>query len=676
MRHISPDELPRKVRIEHAWIPMPDGVRLHARLWLPEDAGDSSRVPALLEYLPYRKDDWTAARDHERHPWYAGHGYASIRVDIRGTGDSEGVYTDEYSESELSDGEAVLDWIAAQPWSTGDVGMFGISWGGFNSLQLAARRPAPLKAIVTVCSTDDRYDNDVHYVGGSVLGVDMTAWAGAVFAFMTRPPDPIVVGDAWREMWQERLDGQSLPVATWLSHQTRDAYWKHGSVCEDYADIEVPVLAVGGWADPYHDTVLRLVENLPGQVKGLLGPWAHQYPDRADSPGPAIGFLQESLRWWDRWLKGEQNGVEDEADLRVFVEGYRPPRVRYDDVPGHWMGTTWPAPDVGTVEHRFTRAAVPVHDGWITVRTPQHNGVDSGRFFPFGNDTDLPPDQRGDDGRSVALDSDPLDEDLTLLGVVRTKLHIDSNQPRGQVIVRMCDVAPDGSSRLLARGVMNLSAREGPDRDVPWVPGRAETIDVPLTSVGVTVPAGHVLRFTVSTTYWPWVWPHAEPLSLRVDLRRSHAELPRLAPGRVPDADEITFEEPEQMAPLPAPAAPPTPPRTRPSREVRFDVDQDTWTLDVDPGYVPMKVLDDGLVYTEDSREVYRITGDDPTSALATSEWEVQLRRGDWHVRTTTRQEVTATAESFHIRARMTAETGGELVAERDWYVEVPRTVG
>lgn len=676
MHHVTPEELPHRVRIEHAWIPMGDGVRLHARIWLPEDAGEQAPVPALLEYLPYRKGDWTEGRDHERHPWFAGHGYASVRVDIRGTGDSEGLYTDEYSESELADGEEVLAWLAAQPWCTGHVGMFGISWGGFNGLQLAARRPEPLKAIITVCSTDDRYDNDVHYVGGSVLGVDMTAWAGTVFAFGTRPPDPITVGDEWRRMWQARLDDLQPPVLEWLSHQTRDDYWRHGSVCEDYSDIEIPVLTVGGWADPYHDTVLRLVEHLPGQVKGLLGPWAHQYPDRADSPGPAIGFLQESLRWWDRWLKGDENGVDQEADLRVFVEGHRPPKVRYDDVPGHWMATSWPAAQVGEREHRFEHASVPVRDGWASVRTPQHLGMDSGRFFPFGNETDLPPDQRSEDGRAVALDSAPLDEDLTLLGVVRARLHMDSDQPRGQVIVRMCDVAPDGSSRLLARGVMNLSARHGREKDVPWEPGTAKLVEVPLTSVGATIPAGHVLRFTVSTSYWPWVWPHAKPLTVQLHLPGSSAVLPVLDPSRVPVRDEATFEPPQRMAPKALPDAPPAPERGRLQREVRHDIEHDTWTLDVDPGYLPQKVLDNGLVYREDSREVYSISGEDPTSAVALSEWEIVMERGDWNVRTTTRQEVTATEAAFLIRARMTAETDGELVAERSWEESVPRTGG
>jgi uncharacterized protein len=250
-----------------------DGTRLSARIWLPEEASAGNPVPALLEYLPYRKSDTTAVRDAQRHPWYAAHGYASVRVDLRGSGDSEGVLLDEYTAVELADGVDVIGWLAAQPWCSGRVGMFGISWGGFNSLQIAALRPPALEAIVTVCSTDDRYADDVHYFGGAVLGIDM---------------------------------------------------WRQGSVCEDYAAIEVPVLAVDGWADPYRNTVLRLLASLSGPVKGIIGPWARQYPDIDRPPGPRIGFLQETLRWWDRWLRDVPNGVESEPALRA---GGRPPSI-------------------------------------------------------------------------------------------------------------------------------------------------------------------------------------------------------------------------------------------------------------------------------------------------------------------------------------------------------------
>lgn len=259
-------------------IPLPDGTLLYARIWRPVT---DEPVPALLEYLPYRLTDWTAPRDWQRHPWYAGHGYASVRVDVRGHGNSEGLPGDEYDARELADGVAVVDWLAAQPWCDGKVGMFGISWGGFNSLQIAALAPEPLKAVVTVCSSDDRYDNDVHYLGGSVLAVDMHAWAATMLAFTARPPDPAYVGDQWRDMWLTRLEAMEPYIHTWLAHQTRDDYWKHGSVREDYGAIGAAVLAVGGWHDPYRDTVLRLVEHLPAdRVRGLIGPWSHQYPDR------------------------------------------------------------------------------------------------------------------------------------------------------------------------------------------------------------------------------------------------------------------------------------------------------------------------------------------------------------------------------------------------------------
>ncbi len=298
------------------------GTRLYARVWRPVT---DEPVPALLEYLPYRLTDWTAPRDAQRHPWYAGHGYASVRVDVRGHGNSEGVPGDEYDAQELADGVEVVNWLAAQPWCTGKVGMFGISWGGFNSLQIAALAPEPLKAIVTACSTDDRYDNDVHYMGGSALAVDLHAWAATMLAFVARPPDPEYAGLAWRDMWLGRLAEIDPFIHTWLAHQLRDDYWKHGSVCEDYGAIDAAVLAVGGWHDPYRDAVLRLVEHLPpDRVRGLIGPWSHQYPDRGLPPGPAIGFLQETLRWWDHWLKDKDTGVMTDPLLRAYVSDSHP----------------------------------------------------------------------------------------------------------------------------------------------------------------------------------------------------------------------------------------------------------------------------------------------------------------------------------------------------------------
>lgn len=665
MRHR--EHFDRDVEVHETWIPMSDGIRLHARIWAPADA-ETRPVPALLEYLPYRKGDWTAPRDAQRHPYYAGHGYASVRVDLRGSGNSEGVMLDEYTEQEIQDGIEVVHWLAAQPWCTGRVGMFGISWGGFNSLQIAARRPEPLKAIVTVCSADDRYDNDVHYIGGSVLGIDMAGWSGTMLAFTARPPDPTAVGGDWLPMWRERLDSLEPFMHTWLAHQERDDYWRHGSVCEDYTDLDAAVLAVGGWADPYRDTVLRLVEHLPGPVRGILGPWAHQYPDIDLPPGPHIGFLQETVRWWDHWLKDADNGAMDTPRLRSYLQEPVAPATAYTERPGRWTSDdAWPSP-------RTEWSSTPLGEqGPVTVHSPQHTGVDAGRFFPYGNATDLPPDQREEDGRSTCFDGYVLERRTEILGRARVRLRMDADHPRGTVVVRVCDVAPDGSSTLVTRGVMNLGSRHGRDRAVPWEPGTPEDVEVELSGTGYAFPAGHRIRVALSTAYWPWVWPQPDDTALTVWPDRSTLLLPELPEGADRGRDPVLFDAPEQAPPLPIVRGNA---ETRPERLVSHDVGTGEWVLDVDPNYGGSRTYPDGLVYTEKAREHYRIRVDDPLSAVARSEWQISMEREGWDVLVRTSSELSATADHFHVHSRVEALTGGEVVADRTWERRIPRTAG
>lgn len=661
-------EFPYTTFVEDVRIPLPDGTLLYARIWRPYA---DEPVPALLEYLPYRLYDWTAPRDSQRHPWYAGHGYASVRVDVRGHGNSGGLPGDEYDATELADGVAVVEWLAAQPWCTGRVGMFGISWGGFNSLQIAALAPDALKAVVTVCSTDDRYDNDVHYMGGSVLAVDMHAWAATMLAFVCRPPDPTAVGDDWRKMWLERLEAVDPLIHTWLGHQSRDAYWRHGSVCEEYSAIKAAVLAVGGWHDPYRDTVLRLVEHLDAPVRGLIGPWSHQYPDRGLPPGPAIGFLQETLRWWDHWLKDKPTGVLDDPLLRAWISESHPPATVYDELPGRWVGEdSWPSPAV-----TYTPYALP--GGPVRVDSPQHTGVDAGRFFPFGNDADLPPEQREEDGRSVCFDSAPLTDRVEVLGRPRVRLRVRCDAPRGQVIARVCDVAPDGSSTLVTRGALNLLARHGRDRAVEWTPGDTEDVTFELNGIGHAFPHGHRIRLALSSAYWPWIWPHAQPESasgFTVDAADSALDLPVRAPS--PSAIPLHFEEPEQSAPLPVvfPGAP----EPRPERIVTRNVATSAWQLDVDPRYGGTRIYPDGLEFTEDAQETYRIESGDPLSAATRSLWHVRLRRPDlgWDVSIDTRSEIQADATHFVTFNEVTCHSGEETVFHRTWSRRIPRTAG
>jgi uncharacterized protein len=379
---------------------------LAARIWLLADA-EQNPVPAILEYLPYRKRDGTCERDALTHPYLAGYGYAGVRVDIRGSGESDGLLLDEYTKQEQDDALEVITWLAAQPWCTGAVGMMGISWGGFNALQVAARRPPALKAIVTICSTDNRYSDDVHYMGGALLkaGID---WGSFLFRAMCHPPDPVLVGERWRTMWLDRLNHVPLFLASWMQHQRRNSYWRHGSVCEDYSAIECPVYAVGGWTDGYTNAVPRLLARLAVPRKGLIGPWAHAYPHFA-LPGPQIGFLQELLRWWDHWLKGLDTGVMDEPMLRAWMTGSVKPAPDHGTLPGRWIAEpSWPP--AGVVTHRLFLSdhGLRAEQATLAARhvcSTQTLGSRAGEWCPFGYGADQADDHREDDMGSLTFET-------------------------------------------------------------------------------------------------------------------------------------------------------------------------------------------------------------------------------------------------------------------------------
>jgi predicted acyl esterase len=389
---------------------MTDGARLAAKLWLPEPV--VAGVPAILEHGPYRKNDATAAGDEQMYGYFAAHGYACVRVDMRGCGDSDGILAGEYLAQEQDDALEVLAWIAAQPWSDGQVGMIGISWTGFNALQVAFRRPPQLKAVISMCSTDDRYRDDIHYMGGCVLGVDMLSWATTMLGYNARPPHPAVAGDAWREIWQGRIRETPAFVEEWLAHQRRDAFWKHGSICESYNSLECPLLMVGGWADAYRNAILRILAHYEGPCRGLIGPWSHHIPFDAQ-PGPSIGFLQECLRWWDHWLKHEQTGIMDEPVLRAWMQDSVPPHATGGIRPGRWVGEggwppsgrepsiLWLAP--GVLGHERSPA-----DEACSIAGTLLTGHDGGDWLGFGRAIDAPADQRGEDGRSLSFDGEPV----------------------------------------------------------------------------------------------------------------------------------------------------------------------------------------------------------------------------------------------------------------------------
>ena len=235
-----------------------------------------------------------------------------------------------------------------------------------------------------------------------------TEWASFFFGSMCLPPDPALVGDDWRAMWLERLENTPLFFERWLEHQRRDAYWKHGSVCEDYEAIQCPVYAVGGWTDAYKNAIPRLLERLTVPRKGLIGPWAHAYPHFA-LPGPQIGFLQDMLRWWDHWLKGRDTGVMEEPMLRAWMMDSVKPAAYHEALPGRWVAeSSWPSPGITPrrlflTDEGLRDSAAPLTER--AVCSPKTVGTTSGNWVPFGRAHDQAADQREDDLRSLVFET-------------------------------------------------------------------------------------------------------------------------------------------------------------------------------------------------------------------------------------------------------------------------------
>ena len=668
------DKFPYEVEVtEHLWVSMPDGCRLSAKLWLPVGA-DQEPVPAILEYIPYRKGDGTANRDQVIHAYFAGHGYAGIRVDMRGTGDSEGIQFDEYLPIEQEDGQAVLTWIASQNWCTGAVGMMGISWGGVAALQAATYRHPALKAILPVCASDDRYYDDGSYYLGCLSGQTI-GWGAVMFGRNARPPDPVVAGEGWREQWLSRMSEPPLFLETWLRHQRRDSYWLQGTVQGQYDRIQCPVYAVTGWADCWPNTVLRLLENLPTSLpkKGTIGPWGHAYPHHG-MPKPAIGFLQEALRWWDRWLRGMDNGIDQESRLNAYIQERVPPDAGHSTRPGRWVSELqWPNTRQSVKRWFIGNEQIsdqPVSCSPVIIKSPLSCGLCSGEYMPWytsGFSPQLPLDQRDDDARSVVFDGPILDKPLELLGTPSAKLSLTSSAPSGLIVARLCDLWPDGASTLISFGILNLAQREGRESPLPVEPGTCYRVRVRLNDTGYSLAPGHRLRLALSTSYWPIAWPTPDEGWLTLDPNESALELPVYEDSSL--NDQILFAEPEHAPYIPTESL-------RPSHHER------TITKNVATGESVLWLVKDAgrqrfshnqIEAEEATTERYVIGETDPLSARAEYTAHQVVARGNWQTRTESSLTVSCSRELFLLDAKLTAYEGDNEVYSRSWATEIPR---
>jgi hypothetical protein len=482
-----------------------------------------------------------------------------------------------------------------------------------------------------------------------------------MLTWMARPPDPRLMGDGWHEQWLERLDALTPWIDPWLRHQRRDDYWRQGSVSEDYAAIDCPVYAVGGFVDGYTNSVPRLLAGLSVPRKGLIGPWAHAFPDDA-LPGPSIGFLQECVRWFDHWLKSVDTGLMDEPMLRVWMQDSVEPRPFYDVRPGRWVAEDeWPSP---RIDQQSWELAL---DRPRAIRAVESAGTQSGVWCAEGQAGELAGDQRPDDALSLTFDFDALAEPLEILGLPAVTLELESDKPQALVAVRLCEVFPDGTSALVTRGVLNLSHREGHEHASRLEPGARYTVRVRLDVVAHSFAAGSRLRVAVTPAYWPWLWPSPEPVTLTV--HGGSLELPIRAPRAADDALR-EFGEPEHSAPLAVEEQDPGPMAHTLRRDLATGRVEKVFDWDLGGS---LRLMDADLETSDASHCVYTIVDGDPLSARVEFRASSGMGRGDWSMLSEVTSSMSSDRDSFLVETRLDVTENGESIFRREWNLTFPR---
>ncbi len=641
---------------------MQDGTRLAANLFMPDGVKAGERFPAVLEYLPYRKDESFPA-DPQLYSYFVRRGYVMARVDIRGTGQSEGQPPDrEYSDQEQDDGLRVIDWLSRQPWSSGSVGMMGVSWGGFNSIQLAARRPPALKAIIAVDATGELFHDDVHYIDG-MLHADEYELSMDLSEALTRAPD--FPTDS--KSLAPRFDNPPW-FLLYLRHQRDEPFWRRASLNPNYDRIQIPVFMIGGFLDQYRDSIPRFFEHLHSPVKALVGPWDHTYPQAA-VPGPQVEWRGEAVRWWDHWLKGKQNGLMEEPRLTVYMRHWYPPLMNIKEIPGEWRNERgWPVQGL-TTETLYFRRHHSLGENQPVAAEHQLSyvpsvGVQAG--FWWGN---LTPDQRPADAYSLSYDSRPLDEPKAILGFPKAFLSVSTTARLANWFARLSDVAPDGTSTMVTGGGLSGAQRQSASNPADLEPDRVYTLQVPLHFTSWIFPRGHRVRIAVSNSLWPMIWPTPYPMKTTLSLGGSAEQASRLILPTVPI-----------KSPLATPKfQPPTPPDSVPG--VRTGGRSGSWVAQRDISKRSSKVELNGNDWTDFpwGREVdqehitYRVQDDNPESASFEGKGTTTVRLSNRMLIWKTQIELASDATQFHYRCTRVLIENGKQLRKKAWSADIPR---
>jgi uncharacterized protein len=635
---------------------MADDVRLAISLFVPDDEPPAGGWAALIEALPYRKDDLTAGYRSE-YARLADEGqFAVCRVDLRGTGSSTGVATDEYPPVELDDINTVIAWLAAQPWSNGRVGMYGTSYSGFNSLQVACTRPPALKAICAIYATDDRYTDDVHYTGGVLRAIDLIDYVAYMTPMNALPPAPAVFGERWRDEWLARVEATPVWALRWLREQTDGPYWRHGSLRPDYGRITAATLHVGGWADGYRNAPLRSAAAMTCPTEVLFGPWAHASAE-SSLPGPHLDLVPELIDWFDRWLRPTAAHGSHEQRTRVFMRRPCAPAADLAEHAGEWWEFRGP-PEVTQVGLRLDSA----EPASLAVRpdTGASAWISCAGQLPWGQ----PTDQRGDDAWSWCNEW-ALADGAALLGNPMLHVRVAADQPVATLVAKLSDLHPDGTSQLISRGALNLTHRMSSESPSPVVPGEPMDASVELEATSWIIEPGHRLRLAITGADWPNLWPTPSAVTLTMWPSTLTLSLPTVGHPGTPAPQ---FRPPTGINPHGADEH-----GEQPSTLWRFEHDVLARTT--------VARVDHGSVYGAERgarvREHYAgevgVSIDSPGDSWARASIDFELTWPEAACASHLDFNLRSTSDTYDVELRLTVRENDELLAERAWQESIPR---
>jgi putative CocE/NonD family hydrolase len=524
-------------------IPMPDGARLAASGFFPVTPEPR---PVVISCYPYHKDDLVGAFfDHPRR-LFASHGFVDLLVDFRGTGASDGYCWDTFDvENEGRDGAAVVEWAGQQEWSDGNVGIWGMSYGGMTSLNVASRRPSHLKAALPLFATPNIY-RDLVCPGGIPNALGNSVRETYMLAMDMVPPTLQDPEGRWRRLWEDhlrRLSNGDVWSLSWADHQAYDAHWQARTT--DLEQIEVPTFMIGGWNDIFPEGMTEPFQRIPSEKKLVMGPWLHQMPHQ--SPVEPWDWMAEALAWWNRWLLDDEAGAEAAEPVRLFFQG--------ED---RWYGfEQWPPPQARAVTWHLGP------DGTLDQRAPDEEtsteyvadltfGAQGFLLDPTGTGLGFPLEQSADVAKAAAFVSEPLTEDLQIAGNARATLAVTLLDGDAlDLCVKIVDLAPGGASTHVATGWLNGEHRADPSVAQPVAQGVEETYAVDLWATAYTIPAGHRLGVLVACTDFPHSFaPRTRPtIAIRLGGQGGSAiAIPALSA----QADAVAIARPGAETPPPA----------------------------------------------------------------------------------------------------------------------------